>query len=194
MARPPIRISLENELEFRKALAELPPALRERGLKDALRRAGRQVVSLARSLVPVASGTLKKSLGLVLRSPRRGRRGDPYVVLGPRKGFSREVVRDGRTRKANPANYAHLVEFGHHIVVGGTLYDKSRGRWQRRSRRSGRTGRGKSVQFFPARPFLRPAFSKGRAQVLSTLVSSLRTFQEREAKRIARRMARKGAA
>lgn len=192
MARPPIRISLENELEFRKALAELPPALRERGLKDALRRAGRQVVSLARRLAPVASGTLKKSLGLVLRSPRRGRRGDPYVVLGPRKGFSREVVRDGRTRKANPANYAHLVEFGHHVAVGGTLFNEGQGRRQRRSR-TGRTGRGTAVQFVLARPFLRPAFSKGRAQVLSTLVSSLRTFQEREAKRIARRMARKGA-
>lgn len=190
MAKQPIQMSLANVREFEDAMKALPVELRTRGLKDALRRAGRLVVGHARRLAPVDTGTLKKSLGLILRTPRRGRNRDPYVVIGARRGYSRQVTRDGRSMKATPANYAHLVELGHHISTGGTLFKVGGGRSQRRSR-TGRTGKGTAILFVLARPFLRPAFSGSRGAVLSDLVSSLSTFQQREAARIARRLARK---
>lgn len=190
MAKKPIQISLANVPEFEAAMRDLPIELRKRGLADALRRAGRSVVTHARRLAPVASGTLKKSLGLVLRKGTKGRARDPYVVIGPRKGYSAQVTRDGHTSKAVPAFYAHLVEFGHHVVTGGTLFKSGGGRSQRRSR-TGRTGRGTAVLFVLAKPFLRPAFASSRGQVVADLVDSLKSFQDREARRIANRIARR---
>ena len=87
--------------------------------------------------------------------------------------------------KANPANYAHLVEFGHHVAKGGALSKAQAGRRVRKSR-SGRTGLGRSVVFVLARPFLRPAFSTSRGAVVSRMKAALSTFQAREAKRLAR--------
>lgn len=195
MAKP--GITLDNEKEFQAALLTLPVELRKRGLTDALRRAARLIVQQAQRLVPIQSGSLKKSLGLIIRRPKKAR-GDPYAVLGARKGYSREVTRTGfggtfvYTQKANPANYAHLVELGHHVVTGGTLDNRATGGRTRVAGRSARTGQGSATQYILPRPFLRPAFQSSRGPVVSSLVESLRSFQTREAARIARRLQRKG--
>lgn len=195
MAKP--GITLENETEFRAALATLPDNLRKRGLVDAFRKAARIVVKSAQSMVDVDSGTLKRSLGLVIRRPKRAK-GDPYAVVGARRGYSRQVTRLGwnglfsYTQKAVPANYAHLVELGHYVVSGGTLNNKGAGSRTRLARSAARTGQGSATQYILPRPFLRPAFEKSKSPVVSSLVESLTSFQTREAARIARLAARKG--
>ena len=82
----------------------------------------------------------------------------------------------GRGKEINPSiftyglRHAHLVEFGHDIVVGGA---KGRG--------------GKVVGRAAARPFMRPAFHAGAAsykrRFVSTLKKKIAAAVKREAKR-----------
>ncbi len=96
--------------------------MRGRAIATALKAAGRPVTKAARAKCPVdpladPAGTLKRSLGAELR----GRPGRQYLAAGARRGFARDVTRPiiiggelvgAVTRKADPANYAHLVELG----------------------------------------------------------------------------------
>jgi hypothetical protein len=196
MPRKALTLRLENDRDWQVALREIPPELRKTGLRDALRRASRALVNRIKGYVPVdknakPSGTLKKSMGLVVRRSRR-RDGDPYAVIGARRGFKREVVRNGRAELADPANYAHLVEYGHAIVHGGTLYDASRGSSQRKSRVEGRTGRGQvGATRVAAQPFMRPGIQSGRGETLSVLATSLRNWVKVVAERARKKAERK---
>ncbi len=58
------------------------------------------------------TGTLKKSLGIKMTTTRRG---TVLGVIGPRRGFKTQVGTTGKGKPIyeDPANIAHLVEFGH---------------------------------------------------------------------------------
>ena len=174
-----IGFSLSGDREIIAALRGIPPELRERAIPQALRFAGRPIVSAARRLAPRDTGLLRKSLGLILRRPRRRKGGDSYLVIGVRTGFGQTVSRGGRSRYADPSKYAHLVEFGHYIVAP-----------VKGARR--RQGSARALLFVLARPFLRPAFSGSVAAVRARLIQYLRTYLERRARRAATR-ARKAA-
>ena len=97
------------------------------------------------------SGLLQESLGKKGYTSKRG--GFQTVLVGPRSGFKRLVLRRGkwgdRLVRANPLNYAHLIEGGH----------RGRGR-----SRSGWTN---------ARPFMAPALKTQKTQVTAEIRSLL---------------------
>lgn len=76
----------------------------------ALREAGRAVTSLTRGTTPVRSGSLRESMGSVLRKGQSG----PYAVVGARRGHIGKAQLRSRNagRSYEPANYFHLVESG----------------------------------------------------------------------------------
>lgn len=171
---------INNEAEFRKALLSMPVAMRQKGANDAVVKGARVVANKAKSLAPKETGALKKSISQVLRN-RNSKIKDPYSVIGPRKG----VFGQDSSGKKYPANYAHLVEFGHHIVqIGtGTLYDN--GSLNRQTKRKthkskiGLTGQGVATQFILGRPFLRPAFETTKTVVQTVMAAALGTYQQR---------------
>ena len=79
-------VSLEGMAELVTTLRSVAPAEARAALRDSLRSGGAGMVSAAKALVPVDSGALKRSMGLVARYyPRKKRL---LVVLGPQYGTS----------------------------------------------------------------------------------------------------------
>src|SRR5262245_9956684 len=138
-----------------QALERLKQGARNRILRKALTQAARPMTKDARARAPRESGLLKKSIGSVTRTDKKG---FVLVVIGPRTGFKREVKikktrvfrqRGSRTvfvakptpdqlvMLRNPVKYAHLVELG--------------------------------TRFRRARPFLRPAFTSNEKGALNTI-------------------------
>ena len=75
------------------------------GVDKALRAASKPVVAAIRQEVPVETGSLKKSIGLKLRTYKRN--SSRVSIIGARsKAYQTDKG------KRNPAYYAHLVEFG----------------------------------------------------------------------------------
>lgn len=81
-----------------------------------VRAAGRIVASAAKARAPKrkGGGALKQSMGMKAIKGRRGR-SLALAVVGARKKVSKlvKVGTKGRTIRAVPANYMHLVEGGH---------------------------------------------------------------------------------
>ena len=90
-----------------KSLNNFPINVQKNIMTGAVRAGAKPLVDEARQNVPVRSKNLKKSIGIVKRRPK-----DRNIIqfsVTPRKG--------GR----NDGWYAHLVEFGHNIVVDGEV-------------------------------------------------------------------------
>lgn len=87
------------------ALRNLEKRIVRGGVDKALRAASKPVIEAMRAEVPVETGSLKKSLGLKLRT---------YKAAGRRVSIIGARSRPYQTKlgKRNPAYYAHLVEFG----------------------------------------------------------------------------------
>ena len=103
--------------------------------RPAVRAGARPMVKAARALVAKQTRTLFRSIGMVAVTGRAG----PYVVIGPRTGMAREVVRPGfGAQTAVPTKYAHLVEYG--------------------------TARGAVAQ-----PFMRPAFDQTHQESMTII-------------------------
>lgn len=180
-------LRIENQEGFRKALQSMPVEMRQKGAVDAVTRGAKVIVAKAKALAPKETGALKKSIGQVIRN-RASKVKDPYAVIGARNG---QFASKGKVKKY-PANYAHLVEFGHHIVqIGsGTLYDD--GSLNRQTKRKthkskiGLTGQGTSLMFILGRPFLRPAFAVSVRSASKAMALSIGTFQQRAAAKAVR--------
>ena len=92
-------------------LGEMRSARARRIRRDALNVAATPLLQMARQLVPVDSGLLKRSLGK--RAKTYASSGTVVVVIGPRSGFKQEVFSPKYgTQYRNPTKYAHLVEKG----------------------------------------------------------------------------------
>jgi hypothetical protein len=78
-----------------------------------------------------------------------------YRVNGKKAGKLATLFAATKGQARRPANYAHLVEYGHRIAKGGTL-----------TRKNGRGSKGTGTEggFVPAKPFLRPAVITTRTQ------------------------------
>ena len=107
---PTISIDARSLAAFKKTIRGVHKDVRRKAVVNALRRGGRVIVVAARKTVPIETGTLKASLGVVTRHAR-SKYLDPYVAYGPLTGYRRTVVRDGKSQEAYPAWYGHLVEF-----------------------------------------------------------------------------------
>lgn len=169
--------------DLRGFIADIKPSAQSRILGGAMAEASKPVVVAARAHVPKDTGALKRSLGFVVR--RYPVRGQVASFIGARKGkYKPTKTRTGRSsiRRARkdetgvflrPANYSHLVEFGHRIAKGGRLTDTYHTEMtvvngKRRLRKTSRVkikATGKSVGYVIARPFLGTAVLQTRGQV-----------------------------
>ncbi len=152
---------------LRKKLDAIGKNAGTKALRDGINELTKTVLAEARANVPERSGRLRKALGRKVKTYRKSR--VVVGIVGPRKGF---LVTIGGVR-VDPANYAHLVEYGRGPVKAGT----------KKARRSGKvydTGRavlsskntavspqqpdvfGPEVGPAPPHPFLRPAWAAVR--------------------------------
>jgi HK97 gp10 family phage protein len=173
-----IKFKITGEAEMAKALQGLPSKIKKDVAFAAMVAAVQPTVLAAKALAPVGeTGELKKSIGFVVRQYRRG--DVTYGIIGARRGFG--------TKKTDPAKYAHLVEFGHAIAVGGKLF---RGVNPFKNVKA----TGVLAGFVAPRPFLRPAWEATKTEVIAILSRVLGQGIEaavaKQSKSIAKRNAR----
>lgn len=143
-----LRFRITGTSEIAKALQGLPSSVGRDVAMDAMTQAVEPLVAAARALVPVGeTGGLKASLGFAVRQYKNGR--VTFGVIGARRGFGVDNPgsKSGRTE---PANYAHLVEYGHAID-------------------------GDAVGWVDAKPFLRPAWGATKGRVALILGEELKS-------------------
>lgn len=197
-----MRVELDGVRQSLHALESLGPRVYKRVMTSALRKAVRPIVAAARAKAPKKSrsrrapkesptGALRRSIGYVVRkykqhmdqsrsSVRSGGAGTILALVGPRRGFKGV---DGRGRVRDPANYGHLIEFGHRIAKGGKLMRLGR-LLSKRRRRGAVLGTGRVAGHVPARPFLRPAFDANKSAALAIIRQEIGAGIEREAARL----------
>lgn len=172
MASFRVEARVEGVEDLQKALMDLKRSVRRKILTRAIRRAHKDVVTKARQLVPVKSSLLKKSIGAKVKV--YAAKGAVVAVIGPRKGFRKEVAKvktkkgmkhlivtdkvnaklAGKGQEAkrviqDPVKYAHLVELG--------------------------TAR------YPAKPFLRPALFDQKDHLANLIMQEVAAGIEEEA-------------
>lgn len=127
--------------------------------------------SLTIKTVRYVNGGKAVAVGLVGPDRKYRSRGKVVKALGALFAAKRGDIR-------RPANYAHLVEFGHAIARGGSLRGKYElrlegiGKFSKNGKELKRWKRGAMVEapkgavagYVPAKPFLRPAMITTRAQ------------------------------
>lgn len=141
-----IRFQITGATEIAKALQGLSSKIAQGIAMAAMETAVQPVVDAARNLTPVGeTGELKRSIGFAVRQYRKGRL--TFGVVGPRRGFG---VADASTKTGttDPANYAHLVEYGHAID-------------------------GNVAGWVEAKPFMRPAWDTTAPTVMKLLGQEL---------------------
>lgn len=160
-----IGFTLTNFREMRKALGDLPPSVEARVMSDAVKVAAKPIVAAVKARAPRKTGALRKSItAVVKRYPKAGK---VMAIIGPDRGYygggKRLKKGDSRQGKDRPANYAHLVEFGHKTRGGGSV---------------------------PARSFLRSGVALGTPEAERTLSRGVQVGMERETKRVASKLKR----
>lgn len=136
-----LRFQITGQTELARALRDMPSNFRKDAAVFAMEQAVQPVVDAARANAPVGdTGALRRSIGFVIRKYRNG--AVVFGVIGPRRGFGVPDA-SASTGVTEPANYAHLVEYGHAIA-------------------------GDFSGWVEAHPFLRPAWdaNKGRVEQL----------------------------
>jgi HK97 gp10 family phage protein len=158
MAEP--AIALEGDKELERQLKKMPDVLFQKTVSKAVSKAMTPINRQARANANAVkdTGALKRSIGKRTRKYKKS--GVVVGVVGVKRDHSET---DDKGKKHVPTNYAHLVEYGHKIAVGGTLAYESLGEVFKagataRKGKSGRRGKGENVGSVPPRPLLRHAF------------------------------------
>jgi len=168
-------MTLEGVDKVNAVLRELGPRIERKVTRGAMSGAATPVVKAARANARThkRSGGLAKSAGKRVKTYTKN--GVVYVAVGYlwKKG----------------GYHGHLVEFGHRMVVGGTIRRDS-GRTAAKSKRTGKRGGGRVAGRVKGYPILRPAWDATRSTCLATVVAQHQTRVEQEAAKLA---AEKGA-
>lgn len=163
-----IEVNIQGDKKLRRALSFLPEQLRKKVIKSGVRSAMLPALKMAKQLVPEQSGQLKASLKRFVRVYPSG------VVagfMGPSNKFKIQVTtKGGKKKNIDPSNYAHLVEYGHRMVVGGKL---------------GQGGR--IVGFVPPHPFMRDAFDATEQQMKDRFFKWVNRGLQREWRKLIRK-------
>ena len=120
------RFVLKGGDDLERRLRRLDDKMEKKIKKQAVKAAGKPIVTAARALVRRESGILAESLGSFTRTYRGG---STVAIVGPRRRFRvrQKVELTGASKGREPANYAHLVEGGtkpHFMpkaVIGGVV-------------------------------------------------------------------------
>lgn len=190
MARNSMRIgfTLSNFEEMRQLCAGLPASVESRVMGDAVKVAAKPIVNAARAKAPIMTGALRRSIVAVVR--RYPKAGKVMALIGPDKAYyggGKRLKGGADKRGANrPANYAHLVEFGHYsAAASGESVATTKGT-------SRRHGTFKERSFIMPRPFLRPAVMVAGRQAERELARGVGVGMQREVRRLASKMKRLG--
>lgn len=155
-------------------LAEDVPA---KVFTKAVRKSMQPTLKLARSLVPIRTGSLARSLTvLVKKYPRSG---VIFGVLGARK---RWYTIDRKGHKVRPSKYIHLVEFGHSgksDLSGAILSTKAKSKERLDGERAALATLQNSAEYrnYLARQGL-------DAKQIASMLRSQRTYLNRKARRV----------
>lgn len=171
-----IRAKIDGLQDLIRQLNEYKQSVRTKIMRPALKKVGKVILDSAKANLK-AHG-FKRSDSLLLQSLGTkigvSRRGNIYVVVGPRTGFKRTKAGKVQTAlgkkfaaaKANPVRYAHLVERGRKALVPkkakAMLVQTADGAFFARK-----------VKAVPARPFLRPALDKNKDRITAILAEEL---------------------
>ncbi len=156
-----LRFQITGQTELARALRGLSSEIQQQAAVHAMEQAMQPVVDAARQLAPVGdTGGLKRSIGFIIRKYKKG--AIVFGIVGPRRGFG-VPDKTKKTGRTEPANYAHLVEYGHAIS-------------------------GNAAGWVSAHPFLRPAWDSTRAKVEKLLGQHLGDYVAAIAKRQAKAM------
>lgn len=165
------------------ALRTISDEMRSTVLESALRATCQPVLVAAKRFAKRSerTGALRESL--TIKTVAYPAAGKAIGLVGPDRGYYSGRLKITRLNASlrnaeKPASYAHLVEFGHHVVTGGSLrrqYNhvlvetggvtktgKAIMRWKRGTVRS--QGKGAIKSWVPAKPFIRPALLTTTAQ------------------------------
>lgn len=151
------------------------------------------------------TGALHAAIGQIVKKYPNS--ATAVAIVGVKKGYyrgkSRLGSKDDRRGAESPSHYAHLVEFGHNAVVGGSSRPKYElqlvgiGKYSKKGNELKRwkrgkvieVAKGKTVGWVPPKPFLRPALLTTRQLVTAAMHKQL----ERSIKNTRKRLIRIGA-
>lgn len=198
------KIQIDGMDDLFARLRNLRQSIQNKHMRRAVTKSARVVAAAVSARAPVESGALKKSIGYRVYTMKTGK--GVGAVIGPKRDFkvqvgqaatrtravrlrilSKKQLAAGATGAARcPAKYAHLVEFGHRVAVGGTL--SRRVGWRRRqiaakSKRTDLRGKGRHAGNVAARPFLRPAWDASLGEIRSLIRRELAAGIAEEAKK-----------
>jgi len=180
---PYAKFKLEGIDQILNTLKRLPIETQTKVLGVAVKRAAKPLVDAAKSLAPSRTGALRESIQAVVKKSKNG---GSYAIVGPARGYYKKgakIGKDGDRRGAAvPANYGHLVEFGHQV---GTRKTKGKGR----RKASSSTNGGK---FIAPRAFMRPALLATQSQIASEMANGIAKGLEQALARIVKNPAARG--
>jgi HK97 gp10 family phage protein len=129
------------------------------------------------------TGALQDSIGVKVKPYQKG--ATIFGIVGPRRGFKRPDPSGKGFR--DPTKYAHLVEFGHYTKAGS-------GKFGGAKKGTKITPENASAYVLP-QPFMRPAFSATKGQMIHDLANVIGERVDVEAKRVySQRKGRRAAA
>lgn len=158
------KMTLTGARELEAALRELPKRIGKAAIKRALMKAAAPIEADAKvGAAATKPGLGERGISISTRLSRRQKRGRRVDKNTQEVFIGAHSARRG---------LAHLIEFG-----TGPRRHKS----------------GKSTGSMPARPFMRPAWERGKHQALLTIGDELWVEVEKAAKRLAKRRAKAAA-
>ena len=113
---PGVSVRIEGLPAVLAQLGKLKPAKLNAIARGGLKKAARMMVKAVKARLQPGgrgyeTGALRKSIGFKVGTAKDGH---SYAVVGPQRAFKgKQVGRD-------PANYAHLIEYGHRIAAHGS--------------------------------------------------------------------------
>lgn len=156
----PTTVAFRGFDEISALLKELPAAMRADVLEGALVKASRPIQRAMSAKAPRRTGALKRSIAVKGISSKA--KGTAAALIGPDRNYYQggKRLKKGADRRGadKPANYAHLVEFGHY---SGT---SSEGFGAFAKGTSLRKGTATPRSFIRPKPFMRPGFAAGLPQ------------------------------
>lgn len=153
----------------------LPAEMKTQILATAVGHAAKPVVAAARALAPRRTGALKRSITSLVRKYKNNQ--SAVAVVGPDNAYygSGKRLKNGQSRAGadKPANYAHLVEFGHYsATASGVSGRASKGTSRRKGTFTERS-------YIMPKPFMRPAVAGSAAAAGESLAEGIRKGIER---------------
>lgn len=174
-----IKFELRGMDEIRNVLKTLPTVLQDKVLRQAVGRAAGPLVQAAKMFArrSLRTGALVESIGAIVKKGKKG--AGVYAVIGARRGYYRggsPVPKGGNFRGAdNPANYAHLIEYGHHVVA-----PKKNTSRRKKTAQPAKTGK----TWVTGKAFMRPALLAAGDAIETELAEGVREGIERQLKRL----------